>query len=624
MITDARLVPPGSTLVADVCVVGGGPLGIATALRLGAAGLDVLLLESGGLRPDGDVDDLVAPEHLDFGTVQALASTRRLGGNAHAWQVRTGPTWRGVRLMPFSPVDLEGRPEDPASTWPVSAHELTPYVAEAQKAFGLPSRALDPDAWAGPLGDQVLHGEDLETALFAFGNGSVFVDDGVAALAASERVRVYHHATAVEVLTDEDGSRATGVRVVTAPGRRLTATAGHVVLTAGAVPTTQLLLASDARHPGGLGNAYDHLGRNFMDHPLLDGGCLVPVSASDVSRRTLYDLRVVDGVPVMGHLRISADAIRRDGLPGLSTLVFPRRRGYQRREHLSARQLAGLRGALTVREALLRRQLPPVASVGRLALGLDGVVARAVDGRLNPVSSLGRGGWSAGPLGRLDVFDVVHQAEQPPHRDNRITLGTRQDWTGMRRVEVSWRWHAEDVAATMRAQEATAAALRRAGWGELELRRTDDGPVVRSSSSSHYMGTTRMSLRPQDGVVDPECAVHGVPNLFVASSSVFPSGGYANVTLTAMALALRVVDHVVARTGPVEVRAQVVAPEERTEPRPEPAPIAMLAFSTVVASMMMTDAGTGESTRPEEVTETVATAPPSQEEGADPLDLGPA
>ncbi|MDH4169626.1 MAG: GMC family oxidoreductase, partial [Acidimicrobiia bacterium] len=73
-----------------------------------------------------------------------------------------------------------------------------------------------------------------------------------------------------------------------------------------------------------------------------------------------------------------------------------------------------------------------------------------------------------------------------------------------------------------------------------------DGKRVRMvhPSAHHHAGTTRMSVRPEDGVVDPRGAVHGVDNLFVAGASVFPTAGYANPTLTAMALGCRVGHHV--------------------------------------------------------------------------------
>ncbi len=69
------------------------------------------------------------------------------------------------------------------------------------------------------------------------------------------------------------------------------------------------------------------------------------------------------------------------------------------------------------------------------------------------------------------------------------------------------------------------------------------------------MGTTRMARDPKAGVVDENCRVHSVANLFVAGSSVFPSCGYANPTFTIIALALRLADHLRARVASAPVAA---------------------------------------------------------------------
>jgi choline dehydrogenase-like flavoprotein len=295
-----------------------------------------------------------------------------------------------------------------------------------------------------------------------------------------------------------------------------------------------------------------------MDHLMLTGGKLQPVSSTAFDRMSLYDIRVIDGVPVMGHLQLTDEVIERESLLNLSMILLPRERHHERHEALSPRQDAGVSGALAVREALLRRHLPRPQDVRNVFRGADGVAKRGLDSTVYPKAKLGRGGWSqlSHKSRRFETFEVINQVEQAPHRDNRILLGSERDVLGMRKYAVDWRWHDEDVAATMRAQEVFARELRRAGWGEFTIARVDDQPVVRSYSSSHFMGTTRMSSDPRQGVVDENCAVHGTPNLFIAASSVFPTGGFANVTLTTMALAMRVADHVALsarRTSPRSV-----------------------------------------------------------------------
>ena len=94
-----------------------------------------------------------------------------------------------------------------------------------------------------------------------------------------------------------------------------------------------------------------------------------------------------------------------------------------------------------------------------------------------------------------------------------------------------------------RAQHLVAQELARLGWGsvrEEELRRIPPDGIT---GGFHHMGTTRMHASPREGVVDPDARVHGVKNLYVAGSSVFPTAGFANPTLTIVALTLRLADH---------------------------------------------------------------------------------
>ena len=79
---------------------------------------------------------------------------------------------------------------------------------------------------------------------------------------------------------------------------------------------------------------------------------------------------------------------------------------------------------------------------------------------------------------------------------------------------------------------------RAGGW------RTD--PLISSHpiGGYHHMGTTRMSDDPRHGVTDARTRVHGLPNLYVAGSSLFPTGGWANPTITIVALALRTADDI--------------------------------------------------------------------------------
>ncbi len=143
------------------------------------------------------------------------------------------------------------------------------------------------------------------------------------------------------------------------------------------------------------------------------------------------------------------------------------------------------------------------------------------------------------------VYRVMCRSEQVPNPESRVTLSDELDAFGVPRARLDWRLTEQDVDTIRRGQMFLAAELARAGLGRMQLPEEEgfgwDQYVL---GGHHHMGTTRMALDPRKGVVDADCRVHGIENLYLAGSSVFPTGGFANPTLTLVALAARLADHV--------------------------------------------------------------------------------
>lgn len=557
MIVDARTLGPGAVRTADVCVVGSGPAGVTVALGLLAGGLSVAVLESGGLAADPESDRLqLAADGLRFGTVPQISGTRRVGGNANLWSVDLGGGRRGLRLVPLSAADLEARPWLPGSGWPVTADDLAPGYRRAQELFGLLPQGYDAAAWERPgtlrlpLDDAVVRSD-----VFQFADRAAFAERHVGRLAAHPACTVYHHAYVVELRTDPGATRVTELRALTAPGREVVFRAPTVVLAGGGLATTQLLLVSGgvrrALDRAGGARGTDPLGRNFMDHPLVDGGVLEPADRTLVDRMALYDLHAVEGVPVMGHLRLSDDVLRAEPVTQLSTMFFPRHASQRDPEAGDDRADAARRSAVAVRAALRDRRLPRLADLWGAVSRSDAVLRRVLHSGGRRSTYVGHGGWSTyrRPSRHFDHLRVLHQAEQAPHPGNRVTLGDQRDAFGVPRLRIEWAWTPDDARAAAGAHRLVADAVRRSGLGELRLAGGGVDPVVLGSSTNHYLGTTRMHADPAAGVVDADCRVHGVGNLYVASTSVFPTGGFANPTLTLVALAARVAEEILAVFG---------------------------------------------------------------------------
>lgn len=536
MFIDAKALPRNAIVRSDICIVGAGPAGIALATELRHCGLRVTLLESGGLNEAcserGQPDSGSA-----FEGHRGLHTTRRFGGNANLWLVDAGLGANHLRLATLTAADFEQRAWIANSGWPLTLDELKPYYARAQSWFGLPQRHYGPGDWEGADAPRLpLHGSGLRTSMFQFADKDVVLKKNRDLIGASGDITCYYHATAARLAMDEAGARVTAVHACAQPGHALVFEADTIILTQGGLATPQLLLASNDRQRAGIGNQHDLVGRYFMDHPLIFGGTFTPVSRKLIDRMTLYDLRRIDGSSGMGHLQLTDATLRGEPCVNLSTLLFPRRSMSRRRE-------IGFRASQRVRDALGKRGRLRKRDLLAMLYGLDGVAQQYNDRLRKPISHLGVGGWSkAGtPSHRLDYFEVLHQAEQPPRHDNRVRLGQERDDLGNRLIDIQWRWHDQDVAMVHKAQDIVARELARSGVGTFNIRRPFE---VKTSSTTHYLGTTRMHDDPRRGVVDRDGRVHGVDNLFVGGSAVFPSGGYANPTLTIVALSLRLADRI--------------------------------------------------------------------------------
>ena len=144
---------------------------------------------------------------------------------------------------------------------------------------------------------------------------------------------------------------------------------------------------------------------------------------------------------------------------------------------------------------------------------------------------------------RATAFGLLINLEQAPDPENRVTLDAERDRFDLPRPAIHWRWRPLDQRNLTRIHAMITAELEGRGLGRVEI--TAGAPP--DPNAHHHMGTTRMHRDPRRGVVDEHARVHGVANLFVAGSSVFPTSGFANPTLTVVALALRLADHLARR-----------------------------------------------------------------------------
>lgn len=498
MLIDARTVPEETTIETDVCIVGAGAAGIALARELRGQSFRVCLLESGNLEFDQETQSLYEGETVGLPILPlTLSRLRYFGGSTNHWA-----GW----CQPLDATDFEARDWIPHSGWPFSRSRLVPFYERAQVVLQIGPFAYDAEAWntehASPL---PFTGGRVITQIVQFSPPTRFGQVYRSEIANATNITTYLNANAIEVETTEDARSATRLRVACLPGNRFWVSANLFILATGGIENPRLLLSSNKVQSRGLGNQNDLVGRFFMDHAGLVSGAILLSDPTFSPALYVNKVRGFHRSPapaveqsVMGELMLSPEVVRAERLANYSAVLH----STSRLE--SAKEEGFLRALYNVIKSLNRRVFRPA----------------------------------------LELRNII---EPIPNPDSRVTLRPERDRLGQNRVRLDWRLSAGDERTIRRSQEIIGRELGRAGLGRLRvgLDREDDGWTASLEPGlAHHMGTTRMHTDPRRGVVDQNCRVHGMTNLFIAGSSVFPTYGVVPPTLTIVALALRLADHV--------------------------------------------------------------------------------
>jgi choline dehydrogenase-like flavoprotein len=492
----------------DACVIGAGPAGITLARRLAARGFSVALMEAGGLEISEASQEIYQGEvtGLDYYPLD-VARLRYFGGTSNHW----GGWCRELDASDFAP-----RPDAPLSGWPIGKADLDPYQAETDAILDLPP----PPGWDDlPIPPA---GRDFRHLRFRYSPPTRFGEKFRDEIAASDRISLALNANLVDLRLAGDpgagpgGASEGGVSeavFATYPPemRRFAVRAQVFCLCAGGLENPRLLLNFTSQAPEGIGNRNDMVGRCFCEHP---------------------------------HF-VLADLL----------LEAPKQE----------KEFYGPTGAFMAAEGVLNfglrlepaRRPPPLSFLRSLrrsavcASSFTEELGARVFGRSFDCDQGGLGEYFARLTAEEPLTGEVRIAsEQRLDRESRVRLGAARDVFGMRRIALDWRLSPEDVATMRTAVTAFGAFIAEAGIGRLRVRDwlLAERPLLPGIAEDevggfHHMCTTRMSANPADGVVDAQCRVHGVPNLYVGGSSVFATPGHANPTYTIVQLALRLGDH---------------------------------------------------------------------------------
>lgn len=566
MLIDTRRLPSGEVLETEVCIVGAGPAGIAIARELNGHDFRVHLLETGGFEADPEIQALAKDASLPIGDAAypSAATTREriFGGTSTVWPIDIGNGRKGVRYVPLDPIDFEKRDWIPYSGWPITKQDLDPYYEQAHKVCRSGPYNYEAAYWEDETAKQIpFTNNRLRTQIFQFGPRDVFTQEYRQELEQSKNVSLCTYATVLELETDDLAQTVTQVRLGSLEGSQFWVKAKFVILAVGGLEAPRLLLLSDRVQKTGLGNSHDLVGRFFMDHQGVRSGLLIPPDRKIINSLSLYDTRFVNGAMVTAKAVLTEETMRREKLLNICAAFYPR----PSREQFNLLRTflpkgprypsPAIESARALKQAIKNRELPDQVfpHLINLVTGLDDLLyaqwRKGYNLRKDRTYHFDKGGWSRlkNPSTEFACFEVVHFTEQVPDPNNRVTLSGERDRLGSRKLQIYWHLNDIDLLSIRKAQAIFAEEFARVGLGQLKLELDRGAPQFFTPSIHHSMGTTRMHDNPKEGVVDAQCKVHGVSNLYIASSSVFTTGGFANPTLTIMAIALRVADHIKVR-----------------------------------------------------------------------------
>ena len=545
---------------AELAVVGSGPAGIVVALEAARRGLSVVLLESGNRSFDPAVQELSEAAEWDRSRHArlSLAVRRQVGGTSVIW---------GGRCVPFDPVDFSSRSFLDVPAWPVDYKELQTYFQRAcewmvcgRAVFSASEIPHLPSGIVPGFVDGGMLGSSLERWSLPTDFGKTYQER----LERSAHVRLLTGVTCTEIVCPSQGGRAQHLECRTHTGARVLVTAKAFVVACGGLESTRLLMSSSGPQGEQLGNRSGHLGRWYMAHV---EGSVANVRFSTPPRQTVYGYeRDTDGVYVRRRFSFTEEYQHKHKLPNVVSWLgnpeIPDARhgsGQLSFVYLALTSPLGSKFAPEAQRLALTGAEIPGTPYGGTTITPCGSHLRNILRQPFPTGRfviefgarrfLARGRRMPGFFiyNRQNLYPFQYHGEQLPNPASTVALSCEKDRLGRRKLAINLRYSQADVDGIVRAHEHWDHYLRGLGVGRLEYLYQDLDQAIeqRLGGGFHQAGTTRMSASSSGGVVDQNLAVHGVPNVYVASSSVFVTSGQANSTFMIVAFALRLADHLV-------------------------------------------------------------------------------
>jgi len=535
MILDADDIEFNSAIKADVCIIGAGPAGITIARELIGTKFNVVLLESGGRVPDEKIQQLNKGKNIGLPYYELQeARSRAFGGTSHKWHIKLCDGHEGVRLRGLDKIDFEKRSWVPNSGWPFTKEELNYYYKRAHEIFKIGPYSYNVEDWEEIDSGEVFFKESniIETTVFQFARKNIFYQEYSDEIEKAKNITTYLNSTVLNITANENTAKIKKVVVATSDKKEFIVKAGLFILATGGLENPRLLLLSNNVMKCGLGNQNGLVGRYFMEHPHLWSGIFSPSDLNRFNYDNLYRVHNSKGTPIMGKLALDEAVLRSEKLLNLTASLQ-----YE---------------PMVVMNEAVRSLKKVKQSFPSNLFSVD--FNKHLKNVAQNFDSLTYGGLRQLMAGEKEKwydhkkeyhgYKLNLMTEQVPEPDSRVILGSEKDRFGQRKIKLNWKLSPQDIDSIDRGLNIIKSEVYKYKLGKLYIAENKEEMKEGIHGGWHHMGTTRMHENPKQGVVDKNCKVHNVDNLFVAGSSVFPTGGYANPTLTILALALRLADYI--------------------------------------------------------------------------------
>jgi len=504
---DAREINNNTIIEGDLCIVGAGAAGISMALDWNNNGKKVILLEGGGFEYDDDVQDLYSGKSTGQ-RYYPLRSCR-----LHLFGGTTGH-WGGM-CAPLDPVDFKVRSWVADSGWPITLDDLLPYYGTAQELLDLGVYNYSIEYWRemySGLTPFPLDKEVIWSKMWQFSPPTRFGKKYKETIVNSPNIFLYTYSNLTKIIANEHVNHIRELQVKNLEGKTHRVRAKKFVLACGAIQNARMLLASRGQAKNGIGNDKDIVGRYFMEH--------LEIKSAELWLKK----------PFSTELYTFDYSTRKPRAELAMTEAIQKNK----------RVLNGTASLMPLEIAKKQIPLIDVWSNEDPRQSFDNLVANLRPSKEKSIDKNNMNGEMA--------FELFTRMEQAPNRNSRIILADEKDALGIPKPQLNWGFTELDKYSIRKMYHILGQQMGKASLGRIKLEEflwdeNDHSMPDHLGGGWHHMGTTRMSADRNKGVVDANCKVHGISNLFIAGSGCFSTAGAANPTLTLIALSLRLSDY---------------------------------------------------------------------------------